>query len=226
MKLTDLYAITSSSLKLSDNDLMLVADYNDQGIVSSKACSLNDLKKFINSELITASQLNQLLKEVGINDTISTNIDNYIYNLISNLKENGAKQNDFIILTNTGFSYKNSDDIISNIDFTNYITKTQYTADKNNTITLINELSNKYEYLNNSLQIYATNTFVTTQISNTKTQLINNMNMFTQAKLNDYVLKSDYNQLLNVVKTLSGEHLNNRQFEDLTKKIDYIKEKL
>jgi len=58
MKLTDLYAITSSSLKLSDNDLMLVADYNDQGIVSSKACSLNDLKKFINSELITASQLN------------------------------------------------------------------------------------------------------------------------------------------------------------------------
>lgn len=226
MKLTDLYAITSSSLKLSDNDLMLVADYNDQGIVSSKACSLNDLKKFINSELITASQLNQLLKEVGINDTISTNIDNYIYNLISNLKENGAKQNDFIILTNTGFSYKNSDDIISNIDFTNYITKTQYTTDKNNTITLINELSNKYEYLNNSLQSYATNTFVTTQILNTKTQLINNMNMYTQSKLNDYVLKSDYNQLLNVVKSLSGEHLNNRQFEDLTKKIDYIKEKL
>lgn len=225
MKLSDLYAITSSSLQLSDNDLMLVADYNDYGIVSSKACSLKDLKNFINFDIDIVNKLNQLLAQSSFKDTISTNIDEYIINLIDNLKENGANQNDFIILTSAGFSFKNSNDIVNSSYFSSYITKSQHDIYNANTINLIDNLSKNYNQLNNSLSSYATNSYVDNEITSAKKQLISDVQLYVTSKLDQHVLKKDYNQLSGKVQQLQNKQLTSIEFSVLTTKISQILQK-
>ncbi len=114
MKLTDLYELTSGTISLTDNDLILISDYNNNA-VNSKACSLKELKNFFTQNYITNEQLQNEISKLDYTDAISAVVDKRFNNMINDIIEKGGNLKDYIIFDYAGFSTKHYSEIIYDI---------------------------------------------------------------------------------------------------------------
>lgn len=201
MKLTQLYQLTSSNLELSDNDLILISDYSENGMVSSRAASLKDIRQYIDHEFITSQQFQELLNAKGVTDVLSANINAFIKQKLNELVLNGAKQDDFLTIgfnegVVTGFNYYTKQDMVNNIDFSNYITIEQHnqiqTGINQNITNIKNSLSSSIDNTLENIQLLE-NT-LSGKISQVKQQLINLSSQF-QEQYNNLVSKIAQNSI-------------------------------
>ena len=107
MKLTDLYKLTSSTVQISNDDILLISDYN-QNTIQSKAVNIGQLKRSFRDTFIykTNGCIQQTLN-LSVSALLSYNNNPVMYFQNNNLVIQNSLPQNIVFRTNTNDIYIN-----------------------------------------------------------------------------------------------------------------------